>query len=61
MYVPGIRKAILDGKEEIDAKVISAKHGVKDIHLYFQNLTPEEREILADGCLINYYAAQRSK
>ncbi len=61
VYVPGIRKAILDGKEEIDAKVISAKHGVKDIHLYFQNLTPEEREILADGCLINYYAAQRSK
>lgn len=60
VYVPGIREAILSGKEEIDAKVISAE-GVKDIHLYFQNLTADEREILADGCLMNFYAAQKSK
>ena len=58
VYVPGIREAILSGKEEIDAKVISAD-GVKDIHLYFQNLTADEREILADGCLMNFYAAQK--
>ena len=60
VYVPGIREAILSGKEEIDAKVIGAE-GVKDIHLFFQNLTADEREILADGCLMNFYAAQRSK
>lgn len=60
VYVPGIREAILSGKEEIDAKVISAD-GVKDIHLYFQNLTADEREILADGCLMNFYAAQNKK
>lgn len=60
VYVPGIREAILAGKEEIDAKVICAE-GVKDIHLYFQNLTSDEREILAKGCLMNYYAAQRKK
>ncbi len=58
VFVPGIREAILSGKEEIDAKVIS-KNGVKDIHLFFQNLTADERQILADGCLMNYYAAQR--
>ncbi len=58
VFVPGIREAILGGKEEIDAKVIT-KTGVKDIHLYFQNLTQDERQILADGCLMNYYAAQR--
>jgi aconitate hydratase len=52
--VPGIRQAILDGKEEIDAKVIT-KDGVKPIHLYFKNLTADERQILADGCLMNYY------
>ena len=54
VYVPGIRKAILSGAEEIDAQVIS-KAGVKPIHLFFQNLTADEREILADGCLMNYY------
>ena len=54
VFIPGIRQAILDGKEEIDAKVIT-KNGVKDIHLFFQNLTPDERTILTDGCLMNYY------
>ena len=58
VFVPGIREAILSGKEEIDAKVITAS-GVSDIHLYFNNLTPVEREILADGCLMNYYITHR--
>ena len=52
--MPGIREAILAGKEEIDAQVI-ARDGVKPIHLFFQNLTTDERQILADGCLMNYY------
>ena len=54
VFVPGIRKAILSGAEEIDAQVIT-KSGVKPIHLFFQNLTSAERDILADGCLMNYY------
>ena len=60
VFIPGIREAILGGKEEIDAKVITAD-GVKDIHLLFTNLTADERQILADGCLMNYYAAQNKK
>lgn len=60
VFIPGIRQAVLDGKEEIDAKVIS-KNGVKDIHLYFQNLTQNERTILTDGCLMNFYANQNKK
>ena len=55
VYVPGIRRAILAGAEEIDAQVITASGTVKPIHLYFQNLTADERQILADGCLMNYY------
>ena len=35
VYVPGIRKAIMEGKEEIDAKVIT-KNGIEDLHLYFR-------------------------
>ena len=58
VFVPGIRQAVLDGKEEIDAKVIT-KNGVKDIHLFFQNLTKDERTILTEGCLMNYYASQK--
>ena len=54
VFVPGIRKAILSGAEEIDAQVIT-KNGVKPLHLFFQNLTADERQILADGCLMNYY------
>ena len=54
VFIPGIRRAILGGAEEIDACVI-AKDGIHPIHLYFQNLTAAEREILADGCLMNYY------
>jgi len=57
VFVQGIREAILNGKEEIDAQVI-AKDGVHPIHLYFQNLTDDERQILADGCLMNFYKNQ---
>lgn len=60
VFVPGIRDAILSGKEEADAKVIT-KDGVVDLKLHFSNLTPDERQILADGCLMNYYAAQNKK
>ena len=55
VFVPGIRKAILGGAEEIDAQVISRDGKCTPIHLYFQNLTADERQILADGCLMNYY------
>ena len=58
VFVPGIREAIVSGKEEIDAKVIAAD-GVHDLHLYFQNLTADERTILAEGCLMNFYASQK--
>ena len=60
VFVPGIRKAMLEGKEEIMAKVVT-KDGITDLKLYFKNLTPTERQILADGCLMNYYANQNAK
>ncbi len=58
VFVPNIRKAIVEGLEEADAKVITKAGEVKDIHLFFRNLTADERTILAEGCLMNYYAAQ---
>ena len=55
VFVPGIRDAILGGAEEIDAEVITRDGRCTPIHLFFKGLTPDEREILADGCLMNYY------
>ena len=55
VYVEGIRAAIAAGKEEFAAKVITASGEVKDITLYVKGLTDDEREIILDGCLMNYY------
>ena len=60
VFIPGIREAIVSVKEEINGKVITA-NGIKDIHLNFTNLTADERSILVEGCLMNYYAAQNKK
>ncbi len=57
LYVPGIRAGILAGEEEFAAKVVSGGE-VTDITLACKDLGPTERQILADGCLINYYAAR---
>ena len=55
IYVPGIREAVLGGREEIMAQAVHADGRVEPLRLLFQNLTPDERDILADGCLINHY------
>ena len=55
VFVPGIREAILGGEEQIEARVISRDGRTTPITLYFKPLTADERQILADGCLMNYY------
>jgi aconitate hydratase len=57
LYIPGIRKAIADGVEAVTAKVIRADGTVCDLPLQCAGLTAEERLILQEGCLMNYYAA----
>ena len=57
VFVPGIRDAIKNGREEIPAKVITG-NGVEDITLYVKGLTEEEKTIILEGCLMNYYKAQ---
>lgn len=58
VFVPGIRHAIENGAEQIPAKVIPKNGDPTDITLYVKGLTPDEKQILLDGCLMNYYAAQ---
>lgn len=61
VFIPEIRTAMLNGDEEIVAKVVTQAGEVHDMKLYFKNLTPVERQILANGCLMNYYANQNKK
>ena len=56
VFVPGIRKAIEEGREDIPAQVICADGSVHDLQLHVRGLTADEKEILLDGCLMNYYA-----
>ena len=56
VFVPGIREAILGGKDSVEATVITAAGEKTPVTLTFAPLTDTERQILADGCLMNYYA-----
>jgi aconitate hydratase len=57
IYVEGIKDAIKNGQEDIDARVISAK-GDRTIKLQVKGLTPDEKDIILAGCLINYYGTR---
>lgn len=57
IYVPGIRKALDEDRKRIKAYVLGNGEGdawVKVLDLYIADMTPEEREIVKAGCLINY-------
>lgn len=54
IFVPDIRRLVESGEESIGAKVIG-KSGAKEITLRLPGLTEGEREILLDGCLMNWY------
>ena len=61
VYVPGIKKAIADGVEDIPAQVITAGGEIHPLQLRCAGLTADERQILQEGCLMNYYAAGYGK
>ena len=55
VFIPGIRSAILSGKTEFDAYVVRPGGEIVRMTVSTGALTPDERQIIADGCLINYY------
>ena len=57
VYIPGVRAAIARGAEDFAAKVIAADGTVRELSLRCAGLTESERQILQEGCLMNYYAA----
>ena len=61
IYVPDIRKGIEEGREEFAAKVLKADGSIEALTLYVKGLTPDEKTIILEGCLINYYASLNRK
>ena len=56
VFVPDVRQAVRYCRNDIHAKVLRADGGVEEITLHLPALTPDEQEIILDGCLMNYYA-----
>lgn len=56
IYVPGIRTALDGDMKHIPAYVVKNRDGnpIHEIKLHIADMTPEEREIVKAGCLINY-------
>ena len=55
IYLPGVRQALLTAADEMPACVVKPDGAVKPFTVSLGALTDAERQILADGCLINYY------
>ena len=55
VFVPGVRRALLEAADAMTGYVVGADGSVTPITLRLGALTDDERQILADGCLINYY------
>ena len=55
VFIPGVRKAILEGTPEFTAYAVNLEGKVTPFQVSVGDLTPDERQIIADGCLINYY------
>ncbi len=53
IFVQGIRDAIVNKKSEIKAYIVNKE--LKEFTLKIGELTNDERDIIAKGCLINYY------
>ena len=55
IFVPGIRRAVLENAAEITAYAVRPDGTVTPFAVTTGALTELERQIIADGCLINYY------
>ena len=55
IYLPGVRKALLEAADTMPAVAVKPDGSVKEFTVKLGAMTDAERQILADGCLINYY------
>lgn len=55
IFVPGIRKAVLEKNNDLTAYAVKPDGKVVPFKCSVEDLTDSERQIIAEGCLINYY------
>ena len=55
VFIPGIREGVLENRESYHAYVIRQDGDVIPVSLATGPLTEDERQIIVDGCLINFY------
>ena len=55
ILLPDIRNKVASKADTIDAYVIKSSGEKNKLSLTLGNLTDEERQIILEGCLINYY------
>ena len=61
IFVPHVREKIVAKESVFPAKVVTKDGKTCELTLRLGALTDDERSILLEGCLMNYYAAQRRK
>ena len=61
VFLPNLRSDLLEGRELFSGYVVKPDGAVCEIALSTGPLTREEREVLAAGCLINYYRSQMTR
>ena len=54
LFIPGIRTAVQNKASSVKAYVVK-DGGLKEFTLRLGEMTDDERQIILDGCLINYY------
>ena len=55
VFLPGVRKALLTAAEQLPAVAVKPDGRLVPFAVRLGAMTDAERQILADGCLINYY------
>ena len=55
VFLPGVRKALLEKADAMPAVAVHHDGSTQEFAVRLGALTDAERQILADGCLINYY------
>ena len=59
VFIPGLKKTILEKNDDIAAYAVKPDGTVTAFSCRIGELTDAERQILTDGCLINYYRRQK--
>ena len=54
LYIPGVRAAVEAGASELEAHVIRGGEVCGTMTLLLDSMANDERQIILDGCLINY-------